>query len=82
MEIMDKAEHVVKVQELHEQLAAVHKELAHALRAQSRYEGYWMEEVEKNEKLKNEISILKSPEVEITTLTQEKTTTENSGLNK
>ena len=82
MEIMDKTEHVVKVQELHEQLAAVHKELAYALRAQSRYEGYWMEEVEKNEKLKNEISILKSPEVEITTLTQEKTTTENSGLNK
>jgi len=71
MEIMDKAEHVVKVQELHEQLAAVHKELADALRAQSRYEGYWMEEVEKNEKLKNEISILKSPEVEIIELKSE-----------
>ena len=71
MEIMDKAEHVVKVQELHEQLAAVHKELAYALRAQSRYEGYWMEEVEKNEKLKNEISILKSPEVEIIELKSE-----------
>ena len=38
MQIMDKAEHAKKVQELHEQLAAVHKELAHALRAQSRYE--------------------------------------------
>jgi superoxide dismutase len=79
---MDKAEHAKKVQELHEQLAAVHKELADALRAQSRYESYWIEEIEKNKKLKNEISILKSPEVEITTLTQEKTTTENSGLNK
>ncbi len=71
MEIMDKTEHVVKVQELHEQLAAVHKELAHALRAQSRYEGYWMEEVEKNEKLKNEISILKNPAVEIIELKSE-----------
>ena len=71
MEIMDKAEHVVKVQELHEQLAAVHKELAYALRAQSRYEGYWMEEVEKNEKLKNEISILKNPAVEIIELKSE-----------
>ena len=71
MEIMDKTEHVVKVQELHEQLAAVHKELADALRAQSRYEGYWMEEVEKNEKLKNEISILKSPAVEVIELKSE-----------
>ncbi len=71
MEIMDKAEHVVKVQELHEQLAAVHKELAYALRAQSRYEGYWMEEVEKNKKLKNEISILKNPAVEIIELKSE-----------
>ena len=71
MEIMDKAEHVVKVQELHEQLAAVHKELADALRAQSRYESYWIEEIEKNKKLKNEISILKSPEVEIIELKSE-----------
>ena len=71
MQIMDKAEHAKKVQELHEQLAAVHKELAHALRAQSRYEGYWMEEVEKNEKLKNEISILKSPAVEVIELKSE-----------
>ena len=71
MEIMDKAEHVVKVQELHEQLAAVHKELADALRAQSRYESYWIEEIEKNKKLKNEISILKNPAVEIIELKSE-----------
>ena len=81
MEIMDKTEHVVKVQELHEQLAAVHKELADALRAQSRYESYWIEEIEKNEKLKNEISILKSPTVEVIELKseQEKTTSTSGG---
>ena len=79
MQIMDKAEHVEKVQELHEQLAAVHRELADALRAQSRYRDYWIEEMEKNEKLKNEVSIFKSPEVEITELKQEKTTSASGG---
>ena len=54
MEIMDK-----KVQELYEQLAAAYKQLASALKMQSKYKDYWVEEIEKNEKLKNEISILK-----------------------
>ena len=69
---MDKTEHVEKVQSLHNQLASVYSELAEALSLQSMYEDLWWKEREENEKLKNEISILKSPEVEITTLTQEK----------
>jgi hypothetical protein len=72
MKIMDKTKHVEKVQELHEQLAAVYKELADALSLRSMYEDLWWKEREKNEKLKNEISILKSPEAKIMTLTQEK----------
>lgn len=82
MQIMDKTKHVKKVQELHEQLSSVYSELEEALSLRNMYEDLWWKEREENEKLKNEISILKSPEVEITTLTQEKTTTENSGLNK
>ena len=82
MKIMDKTKHVKKVQELHEQLSSVYSELEKALSLRNMYEDLWWKEREENEKLKNEISILKSPEVEITTLTQEKTTTENSGLNK
>lgn len=52
MQIMDRAEHVKKVQELYEQLAAVHKELADALSMQSIYKDYWMEEAEKKQEVK------------------------------
>ena len=71
MKIMDKTKHVEKVQELHEQLSSVYSELAEALSLRSMYEDLWWKEREKNEKLKNEISILKSPEVEIIELKSE-----------
>lgn len=71
MQIMDKTKHVEKVQSLHNQLASVYSELAEALSLQSMYEDLWWKEREENEKLKNEISILKSPEVEIIELKSE-----------
>ncbi len=71
MKIMDKTKHVEKVQELHEQLSSVYSELAEALSLRSMYEDLWWKEREENERLKNEISILKSPEVEIIELKSE-----------
>lgn len=79
MQIMDKTKHVEMVKSLHKQLASVYSELAEALSLQSMYEDLWRKEIEENEKLKNEISILKSQEVEIMTLTQEKTTSTSGG---
>ena len=76
---MDKTKHVEMVKSLHKQLASVYSELAEALSLQSMYEDLWRKEIEENEKLKNEISILKSQEVEIMTLTQEKTTSTSGG---
>ena len=71
MKIMDKNEHVEMVESLHKQLASVYSELAEALSLRSMYEDLWWKEREENERLKNEISILKSPEVEIIELKSE-----------
>ena len=71
MKIMDKNEHVEMVESLHKQLASVYSELAEALSLRSMYEDLWWKEREENEKLKNEISILKNPAVEIIELKSE-----------
>ena len=78
---MDKTKHVKKVQELHEQLSSVYSELEEALSLRNMYEDLWWKEREENEKLKNEISILKNPAVEIIELKseQEKTTSTSGG---
>ena len=84
MKIMDKTKHVKKVQELHEQLSSVYSELAEALSLQSMYEDLWWKEREENKELRNKISTLERPEVEIIELKseQEKTTSTSGGSNK